>query len=1376
MSRSLRVRSDWIEKAKLALKHNGFRSQRDLAENAGLALSTVSNFLTGKPVDYATFIEICDKLGLDSKEIADLGNRMLSQPVTETLEKVRANSYQDWGEAIDISVFYNRTIELATLKQWILIDSLSGDRSGSRCRLVALLGMGGIGKTALSVKLGQQIQGEFDYLIWRSLRNAPSIQDLLANLLQFLSRQETHLQETFDEQLSRLMTYLRASRCLLILDNAEFILQSGDRQATGLYRAGYEGYGQLLKLIGETAHNSCLVITSREFPKELIPLEGENLPVRCLKLGGLSAAEGLKIFQSKGSFKGSEAQLSAAIERYGGNPLALKIIASAIRDFFAGDISSFLQFLEQDSLIFDELRDLLHEQFGRLTLLEKEIMYWLAINREPVSIQELQADFARPVSPGELLQAVASLQRRSLIEKTAAGYTQQPVVMEYAIAELIEQVVQEIVEQKFNHFRNHALVKANAKEYIRETQIRLILQPLIDKLLVILGCTSSMEDCLITSLSMLQATSALATGYVAGNMLNLLRQLQVDVSGYDFSHLTIWQANLQGMNLQKVNFANSDLAQSVFSEILDEVWSVAISQDGQLLATGDNNCKICLWQLQTGQQILTCQGHTNWVRSVAFSFDGETLVSGSADRKVKLWSVKTGECLKTFTGHDGEVYSVAFSSDGQTVVSGSGDQTIKLWDINTGQCLKTFTGHSKEVFAIAIAPNQPLEHRRLQPNISKAGETPTPQELFEKSNHQILASGSGDQTIKLWDINTGECLKTYTGHTNWILSIAFSPDGQTLFSSSPDRLVKQWEVSTGKCIKTFTGHQNWVMSVAVSPDGQTLVSSSGDQTIKLWDVRNGTCFKTLTGHNQAIWSVAFSCDGKTIASGSPDQTVRLWDISTGQCLKTLCGYTNRVYSVAWSPNGTIASGSFDAVVRLWDAETGQCRKILSGHTQQVYSVAGSWERQILASGSGDRTIKLWDMRTGQCLRTLIGHENWVYAVAFSPYGQILASGSGDHTVKLWSVSTGQCLKTFVGHTTWIWSVAWSPDGQILASSSGDRTVRLWDIITGKCIKTLVGHTNRVYSVAFSPDGQTIASASFDHTIKLWSLPSGECVQTLTGHSNGVYSVVFSPQGNTIASGSLDRTVRCWDCRSGECIATYTGHTNEVRSVAFSPDGETLLSGSQDQTVRCWDVQTGECIKILRATRLYEGMNITGVTGLTPAQKATLKTLGASENQSVNEAGWILTPDRRLFHHNVAENGSDFEPLIRSTIFPQKSTENFSRGNDPTAEPSISPKKKGRGKNKTSPSGSLIPVIQKKRDKQGRIVEYPKVEGTRVPRELADSYPHQFHWQYCYCVQNQKGNWQTKKVSVLPENIGIIKRAIASRKPVEEILELIERHK
>jgi DNA-binding HxlR family transcriptional regulator len=515
MSRSLKIRNNYIEQAKLAVKRNGFRSQRGLAEDTGLALSTVSNFLTGKPVDYATFVEICDKLSLDSEAIADLNDRIAQTSAKEILETKYTNPHQDWAEAVDVSVFYDRTAELAALQEWIVKD---------RCRIVALLGMGGIGKTTLSVKLAKEIQSDFDCIIWRSLRNAPPIEDLLDNLLQFLSnQQEIVIPDSFDEKLSLLISRLRASRCLLILDNAESILQGGNR--TGRYREGYDRYGQLINCIGQTEHNSCLILTSREIPKDLIALAGETLPVRCWKLSGLPADQGRKICETKGISSGSEEEWSDLIDRYAGNPLALKIVASAIGDFFDRDIASFLAFLAQGSFIFDELRDLLQQQFQRLTSLEKEVMYWLAIDRESVSLQDLQANFVGSISHGELLQALISLERRSLIEKRNGLYTQQPVVMEYALTEFIERTAEEIIDRTFILLRSHALVKATARDCIRETQIRLILQPTCEKLLAFFGSSANVENHLQQSLSIIQEKSDREMDYAAGNIINLLRQL-----------------------------------------------------------------------------------------------------------------------------------------------------------------------------------------------------------------------------------------------------------------------------------------------------------------------------------------------------------------------------------------------------------------------------------------------------------------------------------------------------------------------------------------------------------------------------------------------------------------------------------------------------------------------------------------------------------------------------------------------------------------------------------------------------------------------------------------------------------------------------------
>lgn len=1188
MSRSLRVRQQCIDKVKLAVKRSGFLSQRELSEDVGLALATVSKFLTGRPVDRATFVELCERLSLDygtivdRDEVSDDENQEIEQQTEKGLIQDSDSAAQkqvDWGEAIDVSLFFGRTEELIRLRKWTLEE---------HCRLITLVGMGGIGKTALSIQLAEQIQDEFDFVIWRSLRNAPPVHDFLADLIGFLSNQQATLLRNIDSQIAQLMEYLRSSRCLLVLDNVESIL-GGDERA-GDCREGYEGYGQLLRCIGETRHQSCLVLTSREKLRELSIQEGENLPIRSLRLAGVGQEEGQAIIQEKG-FSVSADEGRVLVEHYAGNPLALKIVATTIQELFDGNIT---QFLEQEVTIFGAIDDLLDQQFNRLSNLEKQIMYWLAIHRESMSFPELQADIVPAVSMRVLIEALESLQLRSLIEKNSAHFTQQPVVMAYIIARLVEQICEEIISGNISLFDSHAVMKAQTKDYLRKAQTSLILKPIADWLLSSLGGLDQVNSRLHQLLSVLKTRSPQRAGYAAGNLLNLLRHLEVSLSGLDFSALTVWQAYLQGANLHDMNFANADLTRSVFTQTLGEISSAVFSPDGQWLAIGIGD-KIHLWQMPENKHCITFQGHTAWIQAIAFSPDGKRLASGSHDQTVRLWDVQTGQCLKTLRGCTGGIQAVAFSPNGSMLATGSHDQTVRLWDSATWDCLHVLQGHTRQLWFVLFTPNG-----------------------------EILISGSDDQTVRLWDVRTGECLRQLEIHINWVLSIALSPDGRTLAVGSDNTKVQFWDMSTGKCLGILSNYTGQVWALAFSPDGKMLATGSEDRTVKLWDIETGECLQNCQAHSHRVWLVAFS-GGRTIVSISEDETIKLWDVHTGECLRTWQGYTNWIFSVAFGFNGQIlASSSKDRLVRLWNASTGEFLRTLQGHANTVSSIAFAPQQvdaseiansrcgDRLASASDDQTVKLWDVQTGECLKTFVGHTDWIQSVHFSPDGQMLATGSRDQTVKIWDVDTEKCLQTLTGHTHRVRSVMFNPQGTMLVSSSDDRTIKLWQVKTGRCLQTLQGHQDLVLSVAFHPSGDWIASAGADRTIKLWNISTQQCVRTFVGHTHRVRSVAFSADGQRLTSGSDDQMVKVWDIETGNTLVTLQGHTKTIWSVAFNPVSQILASGSEDESIKLWNVETGECVRTLRIDRPYEGMNIQGAVGLTPAQRTTLKALGAVE--------------------------------------------------------------------------------------------------------------------------------------------------------------------
>ena len=485
-------------------------------------------------------------------------------------------------------------------------------------------------------------------------------------------------------------------------------------------------------------------------------------------------------------------------------------------------------------------------------------------------------------------------------------------------------------------------------------------------------------------------------------------------------------------------------------------------------------------------------------------------------------------------------------------------------------------------------------------------------------------SGSFDNDVRLWDLETGEEIDRLEGHTKAVRAVAFSPDGKSFVSGSDDGSLILWEVETRSVVQRIeNAHEDDIFAVTFMSDGRTALSGSADGSLILWDLVEGKeLHRFLNKSPYKILSIAISSDGNRAVTGEADGSLRVWDIKNRAEILRWKGHIAEVWSVAFSPNGQqLLSGSADQSMKLWDVNSGKEMFSFDTFPEWVYSVDFSPDGLMALSGLENGDVILWDIETRQKIRSFSWHTNDVYDLSFSPDGFQALSGSGDNTLILWDLRSGE--RTLYGHTKGVTSVALSDDGQTAISSARDLTLRVWDINKNRVInlleeltapilsvslnsnerivltggsdtvnydlimweldsmesRRLSGHTNIITSVELSSDGNVAVSGSHDGSVILWDIKTGTAIKQFHGHHGGVLSVAFAANDTEehpqILSGFEDGSLILWDTSNNNIVHHLEGHLGWVLSVAVSPDGKRALSGSTDNRVILWNLETGE---------------------------------------------------------------------------------------------------------------------------------------------------------------------------------------------------------
>ncbi len=1066
-------------------------------------------------------------------------------------------------ELSDPASFFGRKRELRRLARHI--DGGDG--------LFVVHGFGGVGKTELVNQAVSAARDRGVRTVWCSLRDAPPLDALISSIV---SRYPSRADDPAAPAAHRLALVLGDAPTVIVLDNLDAVLPAHARRRK--HSGGDDEYSQFLRRLAREAGAPPVIATSRFLPA--LPAGGW---LKTIHLEGLQATASRSFLKTFG-LRGNARDLADLAARYGGNPTALQLAAQLVIDVHGRQVR---EFLEAGRLVFGGVEDLFGEHLDALTPLERLVMFRLALAREPLTYDRLADVGALRRHEPRVIDALQILHRRSLAERRAGHWYLQYLMQEFCLSRLVVAVTEEIAaRQSAGYLADLPLCDASQPIWVRETQKRLAATNLATALRDRLGGTSAAYGAICWALDRAREGAVDYGTFSASNVVTLHQPLNEPLAGKDFSATFLRRLDLSRERLVDTSLRQSELEDCRFASLHEHVFGLALSRDGRFGVLGQAGGGVAQIEVPGGRVLKTFDWAAQWLRAVTLSPNDDIAALTDDRGNVRMLSLATG-AAQDVPGSGRQLRGLAFSDDAEHLFAGGEEGVVWRIGVRDGSAHDEPIDCGGEIWGLEV-----------------------------RGSILFITSSEAPLTLWHWQAGRREPIEPHQGSGR---SLCVSPDGSTAYVGCHDGTVLVWDLDSGRHVASIEAHRGPIWSLAAAEQGgkRRLFTGSHDGSVRVRDVtdpRKSTEVAVLAQSDGPVWPVELDGTGGLLAAVTRSTSLRFWDANSLEYLEDLPGSAGRTLVVAARRGGDcFASGGQDGIVRLWDTASGTCIGELPGHECGVRALAFSPSGGLLASGAEDCECRIWDVASLQLRDVLRGAGNWIWDVAFDRAGEKVAAASADQHVHVWDLRQIEPARRLAGHAARVIGVHFVGDGESIVSCAVDGSVWCWDLTqeTGRCVARL---SDGISAMAALDDG-LIALGDMRGTLRVLAAESGTELATVPeAHRGPVASLLVRPTASQLLSNGEDGRVRAWTLPALRPDGASPDHLGHARSMAAVSSESEILLAAGDQYVTSVSAGALGLGRRFLIPRQYEGLDITGARGLTPAERRNLLALGATDDR------------------------------------------------------------------------------------------------------------------------------------------------------------------